>query len=255
MIVCVYTLGLWAWGQRAPLPSATWYTVTGERWRLTPAGIWYVFVSIPIFQVIFVRWYVRLFIWFRFLWNTCRLNLHLVPTHPDRAAGLAFLGRGAYLFSPVLFAQGALVAGLIGSRVLYAGDTLIGHKVEVGGYLAFFLLVILGPLVMFTPRLLRAKQLGLGDYGTFSEHYVAGFEQKWIAQRSPPYNSLLGTPDIQSLADLANSFAVVRQMRVVPFNARDVVNLAVITAAPLIPLLLTVVSAEELIKRAMKLVF
>jgi hypothetical protein len=255
MIVSVYALGVWIWGQRPPPATATWYTATGERWRLTPAGFWYVFVSIPIFQVIFVRWYLRLFIWFRFLWQTRRLNLHLVPTHPDRAGGLGFLGRGAYIFGPILFAQGALVAGLIGSRILYAGESLTANKLEIGGFLAVFMGIILGPLLMFTPGMIRAKRQGLGDYGVFSEQYVARFEQKWISPRSPPLETLLGTPDIQSLADLDNSYGIVRQMRVVPFGTRDVITLAALTAAPLSPLLLTIFSVDELIKQLVRLVF
>jgi len=93
----------------------------GGSWNLTPAGLWYVFVSIPIVQFLLLRWYLRLFIWFRFLWHVSRINLHLIPTHPDRSAGLAFLGKSAYAFGPILFAQGAMLAGLVGSRVLYRG--------------------------------------------------------------------------------------------------------------------------------------
>ena len=61
----------------------------GGSWNLTPAGYWYVFVSIPILQFLLLRWYVKFFIWYRFLWHVSRLNLHLVPIHPDHSAGLA----------------------------------------------------------------------------------------------------------------------------------------------------------------------
>src|SRR5664279_1124262 len=80
---------------------------------------WYEIVSIPIFQFVLLRWYLRFFIWFQFLWQVSKLDLHLIPTHPDRAGGLAFLGKSSYAFSPILFAQGALLAGVIASRVLY----------------------------------------------------------------------------------------------------------------------------------------
>jgi hypothetical protein len=33
-------------------------------------------------QFLLLRWYVRFFIWYRFLWRVSRLNLHLVPIHP-----------------------------------------------------------------------------------------------------------------------------------------------------------------------------
>ena len=106
LLILVYTVGLWLWHLRVPLKASTWYANPGGRWNLTPAGFWYVFVSIPILQFILLRWYMRLLIWFRFLWHVSRINLNLIPTHPDRCAGLAFLGKSAYAFGPILFAHG-----------------------------------------------------------------------------------------------------------------------------------------------------
>ncbi len=254
LMIAVYTFGLVLWSYRAPPGYPTWYSVSGDRWRLTPAGFWYVFVSIPLFQIILLRWYLRLLIWFRFLWYVSRLNLHVVPTHPDRCGGLGFLGRAAYTFGPILFAEGALLSGLIATSVLYGGETLMSYKVEAVGFVALFLFFLLGPLLMFTPALLRNKRKGLADYGLFGERYVQGFEQKWILQAAPT-GPLLGSPDIQSLADLGNSYGLVRQMRVFPFGAQDIVNLAWVTALPLLPLLLTVFSVDELIKRVFKVLF
>ena len=42
------------------------------------------------------------------------------------------------------------------------------------------------------------------------------FDQKWLRGGAPADESLIGSGDIQSLADLANSFAVVREMRRFP---------------------------------------
>jgi hypothetical protein len=227
----------------------------GGRWHLTNAGFWYVFVSIPLFQFILLRWYLRLFIWFRFLWHVSRLNLHLVPTHPDRSAGLAFLGKSAYAFGPILFAQGAMLAAMIASRVLYRGENLLSFKLQIAGFVAFFVLVILGPLLMFTPGLAGAKRKGLADYGLLAQRYVDGFEQKWVLADAANAEELLGAADIQSLADLGNSYAMVRDMRPVPFGLEDISRLAAATAAPLLPLLLTIFTPEELIMRVFKVVF
>ena len=223
------------------------------QWHLTPAGFWYVFVSIPIIQFFLVRWYMRLFIWFRFLWQVSRLDLHLIPTHPDRSAGLGFLGKSAYAFSPILFAEGAMLSGLIATEVLYHGVNLRSFKWEVIAVGAFFIFAILGPLVMFTPRLAQTKRQGLADYGTLAQRYVEGFERKWILDGVPPSEKLLGVSDIQSLADLGNSYAMVREMSSIPFRLQDVSRLAAATAAPLVPLMLTVFSPEELMVRLYKI--
>jgi hypothetical protein len=255
LVVLVYTLGLWLWNSRITIESPTWYTQPGGRWRLTPAGFWYVFVSLPIVQFVLLRWYLRLFIWFRFLWQVSRINLKLITTHPDRCAGLAFLGKSAYAFGPILFAQGAMLAGVVASRVLYRGDNLLTFKLQIAGFVAFFVLVTLGPLLMFTPQMARAKRKGLANYGLLAQTYGERFERKWILHDPAPNEDLLGAADIQSLADLGNSYDVVREMRAVPFGIEDISRLTAATAAPFLPLLLTVFSAEELIMRGIKALF
>ena len=255
ILLFVYAVGLLVWNSRIGLGTATWYAMTGRRWNLTLAGFWYVFVSIPLLQFILLRWYMRLFIWFRFLWQVSRINLHIVPTHPDRCGGLAFLGKSAYAFGPILFAQGAMLAGLVASRVLYRGESLVSFKLQIGGFVAFFVVAILGPLLMFTPAMARAKRKGLADYGLLAQRYVESFELKWVARDPKPSEELLGTSDIQSLADLGNSYAMVRDMRAVPFGLEDISRLAAATEAPLVPLLLTIFSPEELFMRVIKVVF
>ena len=255
LLAIVYTVGLWVWNSRVGPTVATWYAMPGGRWNLTPAGYWYVFVSIPLLQFILLRWYLRFFVWYRFLWQVSRIDLNLIPTHPDRAAGLAFLGASAYAFGPILFAQGAMLAGVIASRVLYGGENLLSFKLQAAGVVAFFVFVILGPLLMFTPQLERAKRKGLADYGLLAQRYVENFQQKWVKQEPIASEELLGTGDVQSLADLGNSFALVRDVRAVPFGLQDITRLAAATAAPLIPLLFTIWSPEEVIMRIFKVVF
>jgi hypothetical protein len=214
-----------------------------------------VFISIPILQFILLRWYWRFFIWFRFLWQVSRINLNLIPSHPDRCAGLGFLGKTSYAFSPVLFAQGAMLAGLAASRILYNGESLPSFKLQIFGFVVFFVVAILGPLVMFTPKMAAAKRRGLAEYGLLAQRYVQNFQNTWIVGEIAPGQELLGSADIQSLADLGNSYGMVRDMRVVPFGLDDITRLAAVTAAPFIPLLLTVWSPEELIMRVIKVVF
>ena len=255
LLACVYIFGLWLWSDRVVLGTATWYARAGGRWDLTPAGFWYVFVSIPIAQFVLLRWYMRFFIWYRFLWQVSRINLNLIASHPDRCGGMGFLGKTSWAFGPILFAQGAMLAGVVASRVLYRGESLPSFKLQIGGFIAFFLVVILGPLLMFTPKMAAARRKGLGEFALLAQRYVEGFQQKWIAGQHTSDQELLGTGDIQSLADLGNSFGLARDMRVVPFGLDDITRLAAVTAAPFLPLLLTIWSPEELIVRLIKVVF
>jgi len=255
LFAAVYTFGLLFWHNRFGIETATWYAMPGGRWNLTLAGIWYVFISIPILQFILLRWYVRFLIWYRFLWQVSRLPLNLIPTHPDRAGGIAFLGTIAYTFGPILFAQGAMLAGLIASNVLYHGGNLLSFKLYAGSFVGFFVSVIFGPLLMFTPQMGSVRRKGLADYGLLAQRYVKSFRDKWIPSNGIKADELLGSGDIQSLADLGNSFGVVQEMRVVPFTLKDVSRLALATVAPMVPLLLLVWSPEEVIMQVVKVVF
>src|SRR5262245_30993284 len=107
----VYTVGLWLWHSQIAYGKNTWYAVSdGSTFSLTLPGYWYAFVSIPLFQFIALRWYVRIFIWFRLLAQISRLPLNLISTHPDRAAGLGFVGNSTYSFGLLLLAHGALLS-------------------------------------------------------------------------------------------------------------------------------------------------
>lgn len=255
LFVCIYTLGLWVWDNRVSIDAGTWYSNAGGRWNLTPAGVWYVFVSIPLLQFILLRWYVRFFIWYRFLWQVSRIDLNLIPTHPDHAAGLGFLGKSVYAFGPILFAQGVMLAGVVASRVLYRGEHLMDFKMQIGGFIAFFVVAVLGPLLMYTPLLAAVRRKGLAEYGELAQRYVDGFDRKWVRGETDSPEPLLGAADIQSLADLGNGYGLVREMRPVPFNLEDISRMAAVTAAPFVPLLLTVWSPEEVIMRVFQVVF
>ena len=256
LLVLVYTVGIWVWRTQIALETATWYAVPqGEGTQLTLAGNWYLFVSLPIFQFILARWYVRFGLWFWFLWQVSRLELRLIPIHPDRTAGLSFLGRSTNAFVPILVAHGALLAGLIASQIFYAGQDLMAFRVVIAGFVAFLLVVMLSPLTVFAPQLWRAKRRGLGEFGRLAGRYVREFEEKWVHGGAPADEALIGSADIQSLADLGNSYAVVQEMRFVPFGLKDAIRLAAAAAAPLVPLTLTILSLEELAGYAIKVLF
>jgi hypothetical protein len=102
---------------------------------------------------------------------------------------------------------------------------------------------------VFAPALARAKRRGLREYGVLSSRYVEDFDRKWIRGGADPGEALLGSADIQSLADLGNSFEIVRRMQPLPFGKETIVRLAVTTALPALPLVLTVIPLEELVKR------
>jgi len=89
----------------------------------------------------------------------------------------------------------------------------------------------------------------------FAQKYARQFDQKWLRGGAAAGESLLGSGDIQSLADSANSFEVVHQMRWVPFTRRHVLQLAAIMLLPIVPLTLAIFSVQELLERLLNLIF
>ena len=253
LLAFVFTGGIWIWWHRVAIDVASWYASSeGGRMHFTLAGYWFAFVCLPIFQFIWLRWYLRLFIWFWFLFRVSRLKLQLLAAHPDRAGGLGFLGKSTYAFIPLLFAQGALASGQIAGRIFFEGRSLLSFKLLIIGFVSFFVVAILAPLCVFAPQLAGAKREGLKEYGALASSYVMKFNQKWVQTKFSD-EQLLGTNDLQSLADLDNSFTVIREMGAIPFAKDDVARLLVTTVAPFVPLLLTIMPLEELLTQAVKM--
>ena len=257
LIALVYVVGvLIVWRQYMALDSATWYaTPSAAGSTLSIAGIWFGYVSLPIFQFMLCRWYFRIFIWIRFLWQVSRIELSLVPTHPDRVGGLGFLTNTVYAFALLAVAHGALLAGQLANRIFYLGATLPQYKAEIAVVAIFLLCVILGPLLVFAPQLAQAKRTGLREYGALAARYVREFDAKWLRGEAPADEPFVGSGDIQSLADLGNSYEVVRTMRIAPFTKESVIQVVVATLAPLAPLTLTMMPLEELLKTLLGVVF
>ncbi len=250
LISFVYTVGiLIVWRQYVGLQTATWYaTPSAGGSTLSLAGMWYGYVSLPIFQFLLCRWYFRLFVWTRFLWQVSRIELSLVPTHPDRVGGLSFLSETTHALAVLAVAHGVALAGPLANRIVFLGAALTQFKAEIALLVMFLLCVVLGPLLVFTPQVAQAKRTGLHEYGTLAERYVREFDAKWLRGGARADEAFVGSRDIQSLADLANSYDVVRTMRIAPITRDAVLRLAAATLVPIAPLLLTMMPLEKLLR-------
>lgn len=257
LIAVIYAVGI-PMREYLAVDASTWATGSADRStglvNLSLAGWWHALVSVPLFQFLLLRWYFRVFIWARFLSQVSRINLKLVPTHPDRVGGLGFLTNVVYAFTPVLLAHGVLLSGLIADRIFFDGAKLPQFMVEIAGGVGVLVLLVLSPLMVFVAQLARVKRTGLAEYGGLAQRYVREFDTKWLRGKEPD-EPMMGSSDIQSLADLVNSYQVIREMRFVPFAKETVVQLAIVTLLPVAPLLLTMISFEELLKRLLSAVF
>ena len=256
LIALVYGVGvLVVWRHFVAFHASSWYAIVGAgEPKLTLAGLWFVWLSIPLLQFLLCRWYFRLFIWARFLWQVSRIRLELLATHPDRAGGLGFLNGSLRAFMPVVLAHGALAAGQIANKILYAGEKLPEFILEIFFVAVFLVCLFVAPLMVFAPQVTETRRRGLRQYGVLAQGYVRAFDNKWLRGGAPADEPLLGSGDVQSLADLGNSFGVIESMRLTPVSKLAVVELVAGFLAPIAPLALTLMPPEKLIQSLIGLV-
>jgi hypothetical protein len=240
------------WRHNSAFDTPTWFAMPSANGKeLTPAGYWYAYVSLPAFQFLLLRWYFRLFIWARFLLQVSRIKLNIIPTHPDGTGGLEFLSLSVSALVPLIVAHGVMLSGIIADSIFYAGATLVEYKFAIGALVALVAAVVIGPLMVFAPQLARAKRKATLEYGALGQRYVQDFDTKWIRGGAPQDEPLIGSADVQSLADLGNSFEIVKSMATVPLTKSLVITIVVATLLPIVPLLLTMMPLSALLKLLM----
>ena len=214
-------------------------------------GRWYGLVSLSVFRFVLLRWYYWLSIWYATLWRISRLDLRLNPLHSDGCAGLGFLSASLRGLAPVLVAQAIVVAGGLAHRV-QLGASPQTFSAEVAGVVFGLVAMAVLPLTFFCLHLGRARSKGAGQYGEMSMRYVDEFRSKWIYGNHSPTETLVGTPDLQSLADLHSGYDVVTSIKLLPASIGQMLRLAAFVLLPFVPLTLTTVPIDELAGRILK---
>ena len=219
---------------------------------MTLAGWWYMGIGLPLLKFLVLRWIWRLFLWFQFLATMCALDLRLLSTHPDGAGGLIFVGHAQQFFGVLLFAYSTSLCGVLANEIVY--DKIpVQHLVPLLVLYVFLAVgIIAGPLLVFSRKLRRVKREGIFQYGALGTAYTQAFHRKWILGLNAEEEPLLGTGDIQSLADLANSYSVIEKMNAFPMNPQSLIRLIVASLLPMTLLLLAVMPLKQLLQLLMK---
>ncbi|NPD25582.1 hypothetical protein D7Y27_15905 [Corallococcus sp. AB004] len=203
---------------------------------LTPAGWWYLAVSMPIIRFVLLRWLWRAILWAIFLFKVSRLPLSLVPTHPDSAGGMGFLGTCQASFSVIVL---ALSATLTAQRLAHASSAnFTGYAIHLAAFSIICLTVVFSPLMFFFRQLLLAKRRGDHAYSGVAAWHSRRFEQRWFHRELPEGLNPLGAPEFSSQTDLNTSFTAARGMRWFPVDIRAALAVVAAAMAPMVPLLL-----------------
>lgn len=203
-------------------------------WSLpySPAGWWHALVSLPMLIVLLLGWFWRLLLWARVLWLASCSRLDLVAAHPDRSAGLRFVGYSVRAFAPVGFALGVIVAGALANTVARHTLSLTTYRNAAIGLLAFVIIVFSAPLLVFIRPLTVAWQRGIHDYGAFAHGMGQSFARKWLTGAKPGARAL-DAQDFSAVNDLYEFTGNVYTIRVLPIDTQSLVLLAVATVLPI----------------------
>ena len=215
---------------------------------LSPAGWYYALVSQLIFRFLVGLSLWKWFLWICFLFRLSRLDLELVPTHPDQHGGIGFLGMSPLAIAPTIFVACGAIGSTWRSQILDHGAHLMNFKIDAIVLLLIMLIIAMGPLVFFIPKLARLHRQGILQYGTLGQLHSVDFHKKWILHRAGHEEEFLTAPEISTLTDYASSYENVEKLQPFPLDRGATVALVLAVALPLLPVVLAEVPFVTVVK-------
>jgi hypothetical protein len=222
--------------------------------RLSLAGWWHILVSLPLVMGLLFAWLWRLGIWMRFLAAVARMPLRLIASHPDRFAGLQFIASSTRLFVPLAFAISVVGAGTFANEVFHQGLSPIEHGIAPAVTVLALVALFLCPPLAFSPALTRTWQQGMLTYGELARRLGHEFEAKWLRRDSNVDPEALGVQDFSATTDLYQVVSNVYAMRLVLFDLRAAIAVAISAMLPFVPIWLSAIPAQTIIDHLVGLV-
>lgn len=215
-------------------------------------GWWYAYVARPIFVGLLLGWFWRMALVAYWFWRIGRLDLSLVPTHPDRTGGLAFVEKLPGAFTLVTFGVTAVVGSRWAHDIAYHGETLRSYAVPAAVYVVVWTLFALAPLLALAPHLLAARKAALPAYAALVGEQGRLVHRRWILKEKVDDSPLLDAPEIGPVADAAAMYDAVKRMRVVPIGRVALLAILVPIALPLLAVAALQVPIGELLLKLLK---
>jgi hypothetical protein len=217
-------------------------------------ALWFLTVGRAIYLTLVLAWIWRLVLLTTLLWRLARLDLALVPTHPDRAGGLGFLAPLPLAFAPLALAVGTVLASRWAHDAVYHGLTLVSLRVEMIAFVVACVVVLGLPLLALAGPLKRAKKQALLDYGVLVGRHGRLVHERWIQGRSVGPAALLEAPELGPVADTAALYESVGRMRMLPVGITAMAPVALAAALPLIAVLALQMPVKDLALKLLKAV-
>jgi hypothetical protein len=236
-----------------PHESSYWLVAPGTNQDVSWAGLWYLFISMPVFQYLCIRWIWRWILWFIYFKKISDLPLKLNPAHSDRGGGLGFLGVPPGPFLQITFALSILFSAAIADKIFFFQGRLQQYYALLGGFAVIAIVLNVLPLLVFTRQLFIQRRRGIFHYSALIQEHHREFDQKWIYKKNP--EPILGTSDPSSMIDINSSFESVMHMRIIPFDLRIMLSSLLAVILPMVILMFFEYKWYDLLKLILKMLF
>ena len=224
----------------------SYQTATGL--HLTGAGWYALLVGAPMIQflALIVLW--RWLLWSIFAFRLSRLNLRLVPSHPDENGGLGFLSISIQAFVPFSFALSTIVGASFRNDILQNGKHLADFKGPAIALAVIILAVAVLPLFFFLPKLLPLRRKGILQYSIIGHMQSFAFHDKWVHHGAEHEEEAIAAPEMSTLCDYNSAYKNVEDMYPIPVDKEALTGLAIAVAIPALPVILAAIPIQTFLQ-------
>jgi hypothetical protein len=216
-------------------------------------GWWFLYVVRPIFTALLLAYLWRIVLLGVLLRRIAALPLSIVPSHPDRMGGLAFLERVPLALSPGVLAISAVLASRWGHDVAFHGVELLALAMPAAMLLVTLAALVLAPLLAFSGPLRRARWQAQLDYGAVVGEHGRRVRRKWIL-REPvdDREELLSAPELGPVADTVALYEAVERMRAIPIGTQALAGVLVPAVLPLVAVVAIRIPIKDMLLTILK---
>jgi len=214
---------------------------------------WFAYISRPIFSVLVLGWLWRIIVVFILFRRISKLDLDLVPTHPDRAAGLGFLERYPGAFALVTFAVAAVVGSGWAHDVVYHGERVESMIWPLALFTVVWTLLLLSPLLAFTPKLMATKRQALLDYGRMVGEQGRMVRRRWILGETAAQGEMLEPEGVGPVADAQALHDAVMRIRMAPIGKSALFAVLIPIVLPMLAVFAIQIPLKTMLIKILKL--
>jgi hypothetical protein len=216
--------------------------------HLTAAGWYGLLVSVPIIQFLALVVLWRWLLWTIFAFRLSRMNLRLVPSHPDENGGLGFLSISTQAFAPFCFAVSLIVGASFRNDIMHNGKHLVNFKGPGLALVVILFAAAVLPLLFFIPKLLPLRRKGILQYSIVGHMQSIAFHDKWVHHGEEHEDEAMAAPEMSTLCDYNSAYKNVEDMYPIPIDKEALMGLAISIAIPALPVILAEIPIQTVLQ-------